>query len=178
MNPVAYKKAQQEVDQVLGQGQLQPQHLSKLVYLDQVLKETLRLWPTAPVFALECETNQVIGDKYTITPDQVVLILVLRLHRDRSVWAEDAEEFNPDRMSPEKFAALPKHAWKPFGNGSRSCIGRDLAKAELRYILAAMFWQYEAKRLPGDDGTIIPSGSLTIKPDGGLYVSLTRWSDA
>lgn len=45
-NPAAYKKAQDEVDNVVGSGSIQVEHLTKLPYITAVLRETLRLQPT------------------------------------------------------------------------------------------------------------------------------------
>ena len=51
-HPDILAKAREEVDKVLGCNMPRPDDLPKLQYLDQVLKETLRLWPTAPAFAV------------------------------------------------------------------------------------------------------------------------------
>jgi cytochrome P450 / NADPH-cytochrome P450 reductase len=57
-NPETYFKAQQEVDRVLGRGKMRPEHLKELKYLNAVLRETLRLSPTAPAFSRSnCSTH-------------------------------------------------------------------------------------------------------------------------
>ncbi|KAL0481598.1 bifunctional P-450/NADPH-P450 reductase [Acrasis kona] len=164
-NQEAYKKAQEEVDTVLGSEKLQPHHLPKLVYLDQVLKETLRLWPTAPAFAVKPDKDELVGSKYKIEKDEVTIVLIPLVHRDKKVWGEDAEEFKPERMSAEKFAALPKHAWKPFGNGSRSCIGRGFAWQESLMVLAKVLQKFNIQ--PHDSSYELNiKETLTWKPEG------------
>ena len=55
--------------------------------------------------------------------DTGVMILVGMLHRDKQVWGEDPETFDPDRFSPEKRASIPPNAYKPFGSGQRASAG-------------------------------------------------------
>jgi cytochrome P450/NADPH-cytochrome P450 reductase len=49
-HPDVLRKARDEVDRVLGTEPPRFEQLGQLVYLDQILRETLRLWPTAPAF--------------------------------------------------------------------------------------------------------------------------------
>ena len=52
-------------------------------------------------------------------------VLIRSPHRDRGVWGEDTEEWNPDHLNPQRVAALPPDAYKPFGTGQHgACIGR------------------------------------------------------
>ena len=60
------------------------------------------------------------------------------MQNDPKVWGEDADQFKPDRMLDGKFEALPKNAWKPFGHGSRSCIGRAFAIQESILAIASI----------------------------------------
>ena len=65
-NPEAYNKAQQEVDQVIGKGPITIDHLTKLPYLNAVLREILRLQPTAPSIGLTAKEDTTIGGKYPV----------------------------------------------------------------------------------------------------------------
>lgn len=164
-NPDCLKRAQKEVDEVIGTDTITVKHIPKLVYLDQILKESLRLWPTAPAFTLECHKDEVIGGKYLIKPGDTVVVLLPMLHRDPKVWGEDADKFDPDRVSPEKFAALPKNSWKPFGNAARACIGRPFAWQEALLVLAMILQRFDIiDNDPQYHMTI--KETLTIKPDG------------
>jgi cytochrome P450/NADPH-cytochrome P450 reductase len=116
-NPTTYFAAQQEVDRVIGRNKIEVRHLSQLKYLNAVLRETLRLTPTAPAYVRGIrpenkEETPTIGGKYTISRDTGVLCLIGKIQRDHKVWGEDAAEFNPDRMSDENFDKLPQNAWK------------------------------------------------------------------
>lgn len=66
-NPSAYRKAQEEVDRVIGTGSIEVEHMTKLPYLTAILRETLRLNPTAPAIAFgPLKDIEVIGGKYTV----------------------------------------------------------------------------------------------------------------
>ena len=65
------------------------------------------------------------------------------LHRDPSVWGEDAEKFNPDHFKPEVELALPANAYKPFGTGQRACIGRTFAMQEATLVLGMILQRFQ-----------------------------------
>lgn len=107
-NPHTYLKAQMEVDEVIGTGAIEATDISKLRYLNAVLRETSRLSPTAPV--LQKLTNPAIAHelvtldgRYRIEPSDNITILVGKAQRDPRVWGNTAEEFDPDRMLDENF---------------------------------------------------------------------------
>jgi cytochrome P450/NADPH-cytochrome P450 reductase len=117
-NPAAYFKAQEEVDRVVGKGRITSQHLKDLHYLNAVLRETLRLSPTAPAFArgMRRESKEdhttLGGGRYRIEKGSRLLCLIPKIHRDPKFYGEDANEFKPERMLDENFEKLPKSAWK------------------------------------------------------------------
>ncbi|KAF2723458.1 NADPH--cytochrome P450 reductase [Polychaeton citri CBS 116435] len=136
-NPEAYRKAQQEVDSVIGKESMQLEHLKKLKYIPAMLRETLRLEPTATVIFVGAKNGpELLGGKYYIEPDVPLALQLSAIHRDPAVYGEDADKWKPERMLDEEFAKLPKHAWKPFGNGSRACIGRPFAWQEAMMAVA------------------------------------------
>jgi len=93
-DPDALAKAYEEVDRVLGTDlAVKPtmKQVNSLVYVQQILKESLRLWPTAPAFALLPYKDEVIGGKYALKARAQVVVLLPALHRDPSVWGERAE---------------------------------------------------------------------------------------
>ena len=155
-NPEALEKARAEVDAVLGSNLPSVQHLPKLSYIDQILKETLRIWPTAPAIGLRPLQDTVIGSRYELKTDDTVMVLLPMLHRDPAVWGDDVEAFKPERFAPEAFDKLPDNAWKPFGNGQRACIGRPFAMQEAQLVLASVLQRFDLVQAD-------PSYQLTIK---------------
>jgi len=164
-NPEILARAREQVDKVLGEQAPRFSHLAQLTYLDQILKETLRLWPTAPAFALQAYEDTTIGGHYPVRRGQTLFVLTPSLHRDPAVWGAAPETFDPDRFSFDRAEALPPNAWKPFGNGQRSCIGRGFALQESTLFLAMMLQRFELS--PVDPGYQLKlKQTLTIKPDG------------
>jgi cytochrome P450/NADPH-cytochrome P450 reductase len=142
-HPRTLARAYEEVDRLLPAGRpLAYEDLPKLDVIDRVLKESLRLWPTAPGFSVAPYEDTVIGGRYLIPKDRRVTVLLPALHRDPKVW-DRPEEFDIDRFLPENEARIPHHAYKPFGNGSRSCIGRQFAIMEAKIALAMLLQRFE-----------------------------------
>ncbi|KNC99987.1 hypothetical protein, variant [Spizellomyces punctatus DAOM BR117] len=169
-NPYALQKAQSEVDQVTGGEPVTLDHIFKLPYIDAVLKETLRLQPTAPFFtrkvkATEGRTNYIFKNgEYEVGAHDVISVIIGKLHRDSKVWGEDAEEFRPERMLEGKFEALPPNSWKPFGSGLRACIGRSFAWQESLLTVAMILQKFDMEKAdPAYDLRI--RQTLTIKPN-------------
>jgi cytochrome P450/NADPH-cytochrome P450 reductase len=163
-NPDILVKLRMHVDEVLGGDIPTVQHLEQLKYVEQVLMETLRLWPTAPAFAVHPLQDTTIGGKYAVKTDDVLLILTPVLHRDRSVW-DDPEAFRPERFAPENAEKLPPHAWKPFGSGQRACIGRGFAMQEAVLVLAMMLQRFNIE-LADKNYHLVVGETLTMKPTG------------
>lgn len=162
-NPGVLAQAYAEVDAVLP-GDTPPVYadLARMPVLDRVLKETLRLWPTAPAFAVAPFDDVVIGGRYRLRKNRRISVVLTALHRDPKVW-ENPERFDIDRFLPENEARLPAHAYMPFGHGERACIGRQFALTEAKLALALMLRNF-AFQDPHDYQFRLKE-TLTIKPD-------------
>ena len=138
--PHVLHKAKKEVEEVLGTDKdYEPDYecVNKLKYIQQVLKETLRLYP-AVILILRHSINktETIANKYTLDRNNTTLVSISSLHRDKKVWGENANEFNPDRFSPENKNKIPKNAYIPFGIGKRSCIGKTFSLVESTIMIS------------------------------------------
>ncbi len=162
-NPQVLEKARAEVDAVLGTDLPSVDDIGKLKYVEQVLMESLRIWPTAPAFQLKAYEDTVIGGRYPISQRDTVMVLNPQLHRDTTVWGDDVESFRPERFTHEALAELPPNAWKPFGNGQRACIGRPFAMQEAILLVAMILQRFD---LVEDDPSyqLVVSETLTLKP--------------
>lgn len=160
---------------MVGNTKLEPKHVNELKYINAVLRETLRLTPTAPAFsrAIRPENTEdpvYIGardpeskHKYEIPRGKSIVCLIGKIMQDPRVYGEDAEEFKPERMLDENFEKLPKNAWKPFGTGMRACIGRAFAWQEAVLAVALILQNFDM-RLDDPNYEMKVVQTLTLKP--------------
>lgn len=165
-HPEAYRKAQQEVDDVVGKGTIKVDHLSKLPYINAVLRETLRINSSIPFFMVEAREDTTLGDgKYEIKKGQPVINLLAKAHLDPKVYGETAGEFVPERMLDAEFEKLNRefpNCWKPFGNGVRGCIGRPFAWQEALLVMTMLLQNFNFVLDP--QYVFDLKQTLTIKP--------------
>ena len=162
-NPQCARQARAEADEVLG-GSDDPSYeqIHRLVYVRQVLDETLRMWPTAPMFTRTPLQDTVVAGRYDFPKDAGLSILVPLLHRDSRVWGDDVEVFDPDRFNPDRFASVPPTAYRPFGTGMRACIGRQFALQEATLVLALLLQRFDF--IDHRNYQLQTVSTLTIKP--------------
>ncbi len=164
-NPEKLQKARADVDRVMGSEGPSIAHLADLRYIEYILMESLRIWPTAAAFAVHPVEATLLADKYQLGPDDTILVLEPMLHRDPAAWGDDVERFVPERFSPGSAEQIPPNAWKPFGNGARACIGRPFAMQEAQLVLAMMLQKFEFV-LDDPSYQLKIHETLTIKPEG------------
>ncbi|KAJ0302423.1 hypothetical protein Brms1b_011996 [Colletotrichum noveboracense] len=164
--PEEYRKVQQEVDSVVGDGPIRLEHVSKLKYLSAVLRETLRFSAPIPGFGREAMKDEIIGGKYPVKAGEMIVANLAKSHFDPAVYGDDADEFKPERMLDENFDRLMKefpNCWAPFGTGMRGCIGRAFAWQEMLLALAVLFQNFNfVAHNPNYDLKV--AQTLTIKP--------------
>jgi cytochrome P450 len=165
--PDAERKVRAEVQEALGDRPPKLEDLPKLVYTEQVIKESMRLLP--PVWFL---TRSVIDDDvvggYRIPKGSWVLISPYLTHRHPDFWP-NPEGFDPDRFTPEREDARPKCAYLPFLLGPRKCIGESFAMMEARLILAAIVQRTKLDLVPGRPVELDPT--VTLRPKGGVWMT-------
>ena len=131
-NPQCVKKAREEIDAVLGDGEFTHDHLDKLPYCAGVVRESMRLSAAAPGFNIEPRPDvnkgpvMIGGGKYEVPAKQTMIVVLHGVNRDPDVF-DSPEEFRPERMIGESFEKLPEGAKKWFGNGKRVCVGKEWA---------------------------------------------------
>ncbi len=167
--PHLLEKARAEVDERFGRGDnpdIAFDDVAKLRYLRRVVDETLRLWPIAPGYFREARHDGVtIGDGYRFDRGDWVFVLTLQAQRDKATWGPTAEGFDPDRWLPERLRELPHNrVYKPFGTGTRACIGRQFAQHEIILSLARILLAFDLT--PEPDYQLDVAEQITLKPAG------------
>ncbi|XP_072479215.1 cytochrome P450 4V2 isoform X2 [Notamacropus eugenii] len=121
--PEAQRKVHNELDEVFGKSDrpVTVDDLKKLKYLDCVIKESLRLFPSVPFFARTLNSDCCIAG-YKIPKGTEAVVLPYALHRDPKHFP-DPEDFQPERFFPENAQGRHPYAYVPFSAGPRNCIG-------------------------------------------------------
>ncbi|CRK99228.1 CLUMA_CG012629, isoform A [Clunio marinus] len=118
--------------------------LQELTYLEQVINESTRYWTPVPYIARSLPTDIEIGSKI-IPARSIVAIPIILLHSSKEIWGKNAYKFIPERFSPEKFNAVQRQAFMPFGRGPRICIGNKYAVKSIKIALSHFFRHYKSK---------------------------------
>lgn len=115
----------------------------QLIYLDLVLKETMRFW--TPVLYISRRVGKDIDiGSHTIPAGTNILTAINNLHFNKSFWGDDVNEFKPERFSPENYEKVPPYAYMPFSRGQRNCIGYKYALNAMKVTLTHFFRNFKA----------------------------------
>ncbi|GIY20849.1 cytochrome P450 3A24 [Caerostris darwini] len=172
--PEAQEKIRQEVQQLLDtEGELDYYSVNKLQYLDQVLQESLRLYPPVYLFvSRECGEDVDLG-KIKLKKGMGIQVPSYHLHRDPEVWGPDASEFKPERFSPENEAKIHPMAFQAFGQGPRNCVGMRFAYMEAKLALARLLSKYKFKICSKTDKEKLDLkiSTFAINPKRGIWTT-------
>ncbi|KAJ5588206.1 benzoate 4-monooxygenase cytochrome P450 [Penicillium hordei] len=144
-NPTVMEKLKQEVrGKFASYEEIQLPALNTLTYLHAVLLEALRYFPPAPVgFGRVVNRGGEFVSGHFLPEGCIVSVSqYAAYHSSRNF--KDPDAFVPERWLGEKeYADDKRSAAQPFSYGPRGCLGRNLAHAELRIILAKMVWSFD-----------------------------------
>jgi cytochrome P450 len=152
-----------EVDRVIGDRPPTMDDLRQMPFALQVIKETLRLYPPAPMYARDAIADDEI-DGVFIPAGSPVLLIPYCTHRHPDFW-DDPETFNPDRWTPENEKAQHPYAYHPFAAGQRVCIGNNFSLFE-SHIMLTMLARRFAPRLQKDHQPQIDMAGTLISKNG------------
>ncbi|KAI1505069.1 cytochrome P450 alkane hydroxylase [Biscogniauxia marginata] len=189
-HPIVMGKLRSEIEALdEAENPLCRSDLLKLEYLQNVIKEALRLHPPIPLVsrtALRDTTLPVGGSPYQQSPIFVpkgtsVLYSAYSLHRRPDIYGTDAEVFRPERWEEERLQSreATHRGWTymPFGGGPRSCLGMDFSLTETAYTIIRILQRYPVLDLPTGE-EILPSGqerqttTIVLRPADGCKVEL------
>ncbi|HEX7605133.1 MAG TPA: cytochrome P450, partial [Usitatibacter sp.] len=158
-----------EIERVTGGAAIRGEQVADLVKVQQVLKESMRLYPPVPMMSRQAVADARIGG-HAVRAGTSILMPIYAIHRHAKRW-DRADEFDPARFSPEREAAIPRYQYMPFGAGPRVCIGMPFAMIEATVILAT-FLQRARFALARDDEPT-PIASVTLIPKGGMPLKVS-----
>ncbi len=157
-HPHVEKKIHAELDTLPGDKTPSYEDLLKLKYTEQVLKESLRLFPPAWQLARSSIQEDEIGS-YRIAPRTTVVISPYVTHRHPDFWG-DPEVFRPERFDPSQEKNIHPFAYLPFGIGPRKCTGQHFALLESKLAISLLLSKFKLKLYPHCHVTANPLLSL------------------
>ncbi|XP_012260587.3 cytochrome P450 4C1-like [Athalia rosae] len=144
--------------------------ISELKYLERVIKETLRLYPSAPAVArVATEDLEVAG--YKIPKGTTIDLQIHHVQRHPKHWT-NPDQFDPDRFLPENSQGRHPYAYVPFSAGPRNCIGQKYAMLEQKIVLNALLRSWRVKSLVkfGDEKL---HHDMILRPQNGIQLYFT-----
>ena len=159
-----------DIQAVTGGAHLEVAHLSELSYLDQVIKESMRILPSVWVFMKE-PTEDVVIRGYKIPKGSQIMISPYVTHHDPR-WYPSPETFDPERFSPQRIKSIPNGAYVPFSGGGRVCIGKSFAMMEARLIIGSMLQRLHPA-VPADY-VPVKKAVLSMQPRDGLPMDVNH----
>ncbi|XP_030545464.1 cytochrome P450 CYP82D47-like [Rhodamnia argentea] len=166
-NPLAIKRAQAELDVHVGRDRLvKESDLSKLPYVQAIVKETLRLYPAGPLSGMRELTQDCTIQGYRVPAGTRLITNLWKLQRDPRVW-ERPDEFEPERflagtckdmdMKGQHFELIP------FGGGRRACPGANFGVQMVQLTLASLLHGF-------DVSTARDNGAVDMTAVAGLTI--------
>ncbi len=171
-HPDIRRRLEEEVDAVVAGEVPTFEEVAELDFLEQVIDETLRLYPPAWTIEREPIEDDVI-DGYHVPAGSVVAVGPYFVHHNKRVW-DNPEGFDPDRFAPDAGRPEQRYAHFPFGGGPRMCVGADFAILEAKLILAAITRRFRLDLEPGH--WVEREATVTLYPRDGIEMVAHRRS--
>ncbi|XP_071441687.1 cytochrome P450 6j1-like [Hetaerina americana] len=182
-NPIVQEKLLADIDAVLEESgrEVTFEAIQKMKYLDMVVSETLRKYPSFPAINRLCERDYLRSELGLSIPKGThVMIPVYGLQNDPRFFT-DPEAFDPERFSPEGKRDRSSHCFLPFGNGPRICIGRRFGQLQINLVLVCLLWRMRVSLIDGLRGLRsfpISKRGFLIHAEGGLPLVFERRNGA
>jgi len=172
-HPEVQTKCQIELDAIFGDSNrpATSADLTNMKYLENCIKEALRLFPSIPVMSRKT-TEEVDIDGYSVPADTNIIMLNYLIHRDKSSFAQP-DKFDPDRFLPQNIHNRHTYAYVPFSAGPRNCIGQKFAMMEEKAVISNIIRNFTMEsKIKLDDIPLM--AELVLRPKYGLYVTIKK----
>ena len=162
-------KLREEISSVTRGAPVGAEHIDRLLLVQQVLKESMRLYPPVPLMSRQAVVDTTLAG-HAIRAGTSVVMPIYAIHRHARRW-EAPDEFDPERFSPEREAKIPRYQYMPFGAGPRICIGMAFSQIEATAMLATLLRHARFEPVEGHEPVLI--SRVTLLPGGGMPLKVT-----
>lgn len=154
------------------------EEVSKLIYLHSAICESLRLYPPVPFQHKEPLKPDVLPSGHRVNRKLKILFSLYAMGRMEFIWGKDCSEFKPERWISEqgKVKHEPSYKFLAFNAGPRTCLGKELAFAQIKVAAASIIHNYNLEVVKGHK--VEPNASIILYMKHGLKVKVNRrWTD-
>jgi cytochrome P450 len=163
-HPEVERRLRTDVSTVLAGRLPELEDLQRLPVLDQVIKESMRLYPPVWILGRSALAPDEVGG-VALPRGCIVIMSPYLTHRLPELW-DNPEGFDPSRFVPEGTRERPRFAYYPFGGGARQCIGDSFAMMEAQLILATVLRRVHLSLAPWQ--RVEPEPLITLRPRYGM----------
>lgn len=168
------EKVYEEINQVFNGDKNRPVtmvDLRRLVYLEMVIKEALRLYPSVPIIGRVTSEDCEI-DGFIVPEGTQVVVFVYTMQRNQNIWSEP-EKFDPERFNTENSSKRHPYAFIPFSAGPRNCIGQKFALQEEKVTLVHLIRHFKVISYDSPED-LLKSGDIILRPAQKLNIKLIK----
>jgi cytochrome P450 len=166
-NLPAAERLQAELTQVLAGRTPSAADLKQLPFLNRVIQESIRLYPSIWQFVRDAVEDDEI-DGFHIPKKSTVFLSPYITHHHPDIW-DNPETFDPDRFLPERIAKQLPFAYFPFAGGPHLCIAKEFVLMHCPLIVAMIMQAYRLQLAPGH--VVTPEATVAVRPREGIFVT-------
>lgn len=151
------------------------EHISRMQFLELVMKESIRHFPIAPYIGRE-NTDDLPINGGVIPKGSQIFLNVLRMNKNKKFYGENALDFYPERFLPENCADWHPYLYIPFSAGKRNCIGARYAWASIKIAMSYILRRFKLTTdITMKDVIIKPELLLKIGNDDAIRLERRIW---
>ncbi|XP_002738927.2 cytochrome P450 4V2-like [Saccoglossus kowalevskii] len=171
-HPEVQERIFEELDGIFGDSNrpVTMDDLKEMKYLDNTIKESLRMYPSVPIFARQLDEDVTLAG-FKIPSEANILVAPYALHRDEKYFP-NPEVFDPDRFSSSRSKHRHPYAYVPFSAGLRNCIGQKFALYEEKVVLSSIFRKFKIETAMRRED-LKPTGEIILRPLNGINIKLS-----
>ncbi|GFG34391.1 hypothetical protein Cfor_10820 [Coptotermes formosanus] len=165
------QQVKEEVDEVLAEhgGQVTYEAVQRIRRLDNILSETLRMYPPASLISRRCvKEYHVPGSDLKLEQSCIVNVPINGLHHDPQYFP-DPETFNPDRFNEDNKHNIQPFTYMPFGSGPRHCIANRFVLLETKVALVHLLSHFDLHTTPKTQLPVRLARKFEMTVEGGFW---------